>query len=180
MPSRTWSFGIFVTLEAQTTFLRKYYFRHMQLHTKNECSNVRPQNIIFKQCLGSKHCEHLVANLCIRIFFYLQLIQPVVYVEWQWTTKSGFELSSWFITFKFFIKLITMERATSNLQKEQRWQFFKSLKGKKTLKTLWCPLTLFYTGGGVKKTPPRADYCTLILGGCPEWADFSWLCSFQY
>ena len=27
--------------------------------------------------------------------------------------------------------------------------------------------------GGVKKTPPPADYRTLILGGCPEWADFS-------
>ena len=33
--------------------------------------------------------------------------------------------------------------------------------------------------GGVKKTP-LADYCMLILGGCPEWTDFSWLCSFQY
>ena len=37
------------------------------------------------------------------------------------------------------------------------WQFF---------------LTLFYMGGGVKKTP-LADYRTYILGGCPKWADFS-------
>ena len=33
-------------------------------------------------------------------------------------------------------------------------------------------LTLFYMGGGVKSTP-LADYRTLILGGCPKWADFS-------
>ena len=33
-------------------------------------------------------------------------------------------------------------------------------------------LTLFYMGGGSNR-PPLADYCTLILGGCPEWTDFS-------
>ena len=32
-------------------------------------------------------------------------------------------------------------------------------------------LTLFYMGGSNR--PPLADYCTLILGGCPEWTDFS-------
>ena len=34
--------------------------------------------------------------------------------------------------------------------------------------------------GGSKRPPPLTDYCTLILGGCPKWTDFSWLCSFQY
>ena len=33
-------------------------------------------------------------------------------------------------------------------------------------------LTLFYMGG-VKSTPPLADYCTLILRGCPKLTDFS-------
>ena len=33
-------------------------------------------------------------------------------------------------------------------------------------------LTLFYMGGGSNR-PPLTDYCTLILGGCPEWTDFS-------
>ena len=28
-------------------------------------------------------------------------------------------------------------------------------------------------GVGGSKRPPLADYCTLILGGCPKWADFS-------
>ena len=27
--------------------------------------------------------------------------------------------------------------------------------------------------GGGSKRPPPADYRTLILGECPEWADFS-------
>ena len=44
---------------------------------------------------------------------------------------------------------------------------------------IYVDLTLFYMGGGSNR-PPLADYCTLILGGCPEWTDFSWLCSFQY
>ena len=34
--------------------------------------------------------------------------------------------------------------------------------------------------GGGSNWPPLADYRTLILRGCPKWADFSWLCSFQY
>ena len=33
-------------------------------------------------------------------------------------------------------------------------------------------LTLFYMGGGSKRSPPT-DYRTAILLECPEWADFS-------
>ena len=41
------------------------------------------------------------------------------------------------------------------------------------------PLTLFYMGGGVQRTPPPAVFWPWLSGRWVKWADFSWLCSFQ-
>ena len=72
----------------------------------------------------------------------------------------------------FLINSIFVQGSYENmLRLPQEKSIDKDIKSNVAPITVVSPLTLFYMGG-VKKTP-LADYCTLILRGCPKWADFS-------
>ena len=80
--------------------------------------------------------------------------------------KSTFEPFAYFRY--FYLVYLPLQADVSILEAYYYDQFHKKKYCFITLKLL----TLFYTGGGSKRPPP-ADYRTLILGECPEWADFS-------
>ena len=104
---------------------------------------------------------------------------PLSHVPWLykvWFSSSTFpsKIWGWFHDatsfFLLFLWIGAFEHVTS---------LFGSNRGFSNFSTAKWYLNPILHGGGSNR-PPLADYCTLILGGCPEWTDFSWLCSFQY